>query len=250
MLTSMSEVDTAFAAAFSGNPLSPAILADDGRGAVPLLHEMRDQAVRIAGDLEQFEAAGAGLSRVQQLVGRLRDVAVVAVDRRLQPADRAALQRQVDLMLSEIDTVADETLVDESLLHAGASTGAQNGPDGPKLTPFRALSTGTLGIGGLAVRSSDQALAASGALEVATVRLERSAGTLGTATSRLQDTLDGLTNPTTTANGEPAIGGSTAALGLTLMLRAQLTGNPHEATQVQAGLDASRVKWLLDSTPR
>ena len=246
----MSEADAAFAAAFSDNPLSPAILAEDGRGAVPMLHEARDQAARVAGGLEQVEAAGAGLSRVQQLVGHLRDVAVVAVDRGLQPADRATLQRQVDLMLTEIDTVADETLVDESLLHKGAPTGAAGGTDAPRLTPFRAITTGTLGLAGLAVRSSDQALAAAGALEVANARLERSAGTLGSATARLQDALDGLASPTTTATGETAIDGATTALGMTMMLRAQLTSNPQDAIQAQAGLDASRVRWLLDLTPR
>src|SRR6185503_15274675 len=98
--------------------------------------------------------------------------------------------------------------VDDSLLHKGGST-ASGGPaasGGEQLAPFRALSTGTLGIAGLAVRSSDQALAAAGALEVANARLERSAGTLGSATARLQDTLNGLVSPTTTATGEHAIG--------------------------------------------
>ena len=200
----------------------------------------------VAGDLEQLEAAGAGLARVQQLVGRLRDVAVFAVDRGLQPADRAALQRQVDLALSEIDTVTDETMVDDGLLHKGGAPAS----GGEQRAPFRALSTGTLGIAGLAVRSSDQALAAAGALEVATARLERSAGTLGSATARLQDTLNGLISPSTTATGERAIDSSTAAISATMLLRAQLTGSPWEATQVQAGLDVSRVSWLLESSAR
>ena len=248
--SAVGDADTAFAAAFSGDPLSPAILAEDGRGAVTILNEARTQAAVVAGGLEQLEAAGAGLTRVQQLVGRLRDVAVVAVDRGLQPADRASLQRQVDLALSEIDTVADETVVDDNLLLKGASAGASGASGGERLAPFRALGTGTLGIAGLAVRSSDQALAAAGALEVATARLERSAGTLGSATVRLQDALNGLIGPTTTATGETAIGNGTAALSATMQLRAQLLGSPHEAAQAQAGLDVSRVTWLLDTSPR
>jgi hypothetical protein len=100
----------------------------------------------------------------------------------------------------------------------------------------------------LAVRSSDQALAAAGALEVANSRLERSAGTLGSATTRLQDTLNGLINPLTTATGDRAIDSSTAAISATMLLLAQLGGSPREAPQAQAGLDVSRVKWLLEST--
>jgi flagellin len=242
----MSESDAVFATAFPDDPLSPAILAEDGRGTVTILNEARDQATRVAGGLEQLQTAGAGLTRVQKLVGRLRDVAVVALDRGLHPADRAALQRQVDLVLTEIDTVADETMVDDGLLHEGASGGSGR----TQLTPFRAIGTSTLGIAGLAVRSSDQALAAAGALDVATARLERSAGTLSSATSRLQDELHGLTSPMTTATGQTALGSTTAALSSTMMLRAQLAAHSQEAAQAQAGLEPSRVRWLLDSSPR
>jgi hypothetical protein len=248
--SSTSDADDAFAAAFSGEPLSPAVLAKDGRGAVTSLNEARDQAALLAGGLEQLAAAGDGLGRVQKLVARLRDVAVVAVDRGLEPADRAALQRQLDLMLTEIDTVAEQTLVDESLFHVGAAMAASGGPLGASPTPFRALSTATLGIDGLAVRSSDQALAAVGAIDVATLRLERSAGTLGRTTTRLQEALDGLVSPATTATGEPAIGSSTAALSVTMVLRGQLTGSPPDAVRAQPGLDPARVRWLLDPSSR
>jgi hypothetical protein len=240
------DADAAFSAASSGEPPSPAVLADDGRGTVTMLNEVRDRADGVVEGLDQLEAAGAGLAQVQALVGRLRDVAVFAVDRGLQPAERAALQRQVDQALTEIDAVAEQTLVDEALLHKGRSATA----GGERLAPFRALGTGALGLAGLAVRSSDQALAASGALEVATARLERSAGTLGSAQARLQEVLDVLVSPTTTATGEPALGGDTAARSATLSLQARLTGRPRDAIRAQAGLDAARVWRLLDAPPR
>lgn len=234
-------------AAFPNTPRTPAILAEDGRGALTVLHGARGRAAWAAEGLEQLEAAGGGLARVQKLVGRLRDVAVVAVDRGLQPADRATLQRQVDLMLTEIDTIAEGTTLDENLLHRGSTIGAS---EGTSRTPFRALSTGTLGLAGLAVRSSDQALAASGALELAGRRLDRTAGTLSNATARLQDTLDGVIRPEKTATGETAIGSGTAALSATMLLRAQLASHPWEAAQAQGGLDVGRTRWLLDSSPR
>jgi flagellin len=243
--SNVNEEDAAFAAAFSDVPLSPAILAEDGRGVVPMLNEVRDRAVLVAGRLEQLVAAGDGLTRVQKLVGRLRDVAVIAIDRSLQPADRATLQRQVDRVLTEIDTVAERTTMDDRLLRPGAETGT--GESQP--TPYRAIGTATLGIAGLAVRSSDQALAAADALDVATARLERSARTLGSATSRFQDELHGLTSPTTTVTGDLAIGNGTTALNSTMALRAQMGMRSQEAAYAQSGLDVTRVKRLLDLPP-
>jgi hypothetical protein len=223
------------------------MLAEDGRSAVMILNEARDRAGRVAEGLKQLETAGAELARVQQLVARLRDVAVVALDRSIHPAERAALQRQVDLVLTDIDTVADETLVDGGLLHAEV---ASVGAGGTRPTPFGAIGTSMLGLAGLAVRSSDQALAATGALDVATTRLERSAGTLSRATARLQDVLLGLTSPMTTAICQTALGSMTAALSPTIMRRAHLASNPQEAAQAQAELDIARVKRLLDSSSR
>jgi len=45
---------------------------------------------------------------------------VVALDRKLKPAQRLILQRQVELVLSEIDTIASDTRIDERLLYGGA----------------------------------------------------------------------------------------------------------------------------------
>ena len=86
-------------------------------------------------------------------------------------------------MLAEIDSVADETLLDERLLRDDAPVSKG---DAAQLMLFRAIGTVTLGIAGLAVRSSDQAIAAAGALDVATTRLERAAGMLSAAAARLQ----------------------------------------------------------------
>jgi len=146
----MTDDEAAFAAAFPETPISPAILAEDGRGPVTTLNEARDRAGQVAGSLELLATAGDGVTRVQKLVGRLRDVAVVATDRSLQPADRATLQRQVDLALSEIDTVSEQTTIEDGLLRPGPADGTR----ATRPVPFRAIGTPTLGIAGLAVRSS------------------------------------------------------------------------------------------------
>jgi hypothetical protein len=242
-----SDSDMAFASAFPNDLLSPAVLAEDGRTPISLLRGARDQAARVGGGLAQLAGASDGLARVQLLVGQLRDVAVVSLDWDLAPADRAMLQRQVDQTLTEIDAVAERTLVDDRLLHPGTTARATSGAEEREPTPFRAISTATLGISGLGVRSADQAFAASGALDVATARLERGAGILSGATTRLQEMLDGLTRPTTIAAGDLAIGSSAAALNATVVINAQILSSPHDAIEAQGMIDVDRVRWLLDA---
>jgi flagellin len=234
----------------SSSLLPPALVARDGRGAVTILNEARGQAEQFATDLEHLDTAEAGLSQVQRLVGRLRDVAVVALDRGLQPAQRAGLQRQVDLALGEIDTVASETLVDQRLVRGGTPSALSNDAQESPLTPFRTIGTSLLGISELAVRSPDQALAATGALDVASSRLQRSGSTLSSATARLQDALDELLSPQTTVTGEIAIPNQTLAQSTAMTLRDQLLTYPDQAAQAQVDLDLGRVRWLLDSHPR
>jgi hypothetical protein len=101
-------------------------------------------------------------------------------------------------------------------------------------------------LSGLAVRSADQALAATGALDRATARLQRTGKALSTTTARLEGDLHGLTSPTTTAAGEPALESETAALGSALLLRQHLLTRSEQAAQAQAALDIPRARWLLD----
>lgn len=226
------------------------LLSDDGRRAASTLNETRDEAGRLADGLSHLESAGDGLQQVQKLIGQLRDVAVVAVDRGLHPAERAALQRQVDEALGAIDTTAEQTTLDDGLLRDGGPILRPADGDGSQQrVPFRAISTAMLGLSGLAVRSSDQALAAEGALDIATARLQRSASTLDSATVRLQDSLTGLTSPVTTAAGGPALVGETAAQTASILTRRQLLSNPGQAATAQGGLETSRVRWLIESSP-
>jgi ElaB/YqjD/DUF883 family membrane-anchored ribosome-binding protein len=228
--------------------VSPAMQAEEGRGPIGALHEARDQAARIGVQLDGSEAAVAGLSQVQKLVARLNDMAVVGLGRGLPPGQRATLQRQVDQALHDIDTIASETLVDDSILRGRFVADATDEPVPP--TPFRSIGVAALGLDGLAVRSPDQALAATSALDLAASRLQRSARLLGSATDRLQDALIGLTSPPTTASGDPSLGNASTALGFSMLLRNQVLGSPDLSLLAQGSLDTARVGWLLDTSSR
>jgi hypothetical protein len=216
---------------------------------VTVLNEARDEAGRLADALSQLDGAGTGVARVAKLLGRLRDVTVVAMDAGLQPADRATLQRQVDLVLGEIDATSEDTRLDEGLLRLSGPTVRASDQQPSDPVPLRAIGTAGLGLTGLAVRSSDQAVAASGALDIASARLQRSAGLIDGALVRLQDRFAALTSPVTTATGGPALMGETAALTSSMLVRRQLLANPEQAKDAQADLDVSRVRWLMGSEP-
>ncbi|MGE3268433.1 MAG: hypothetical protein AB7P40_06780 [Chloroflexota bacterium] len=223
------------------------MLVDDGRGALTILNEARTQAEQIGKNLEQLATASRGVSRVVNLLDQLRDVTVAAVSRELAPAQRAALQRQIDQALGEIDAVASGTLVDERELR-GAVRPVSQGDDAPQLVPFRAIGTSALGLTDLAVRSSDQAIAAAGAIDLATSRVRRSSDAVNRATVRLENDLAGLTGPPVTASGELSLGNSTAAFRSTILLRSDLIASPGEAMRAQADLEVSRVVRLLDTS--
>jgi hypothetical protein len=230
--------------------LPPALLADDSPGYAAILGDAREQAALIVGDLDQLDAAADGLTRVQRLVGRLRDAAVVGTDGTLQPVQRAALQRQVDLTLGDIDTAANGTQFDESLLRGAQTTLNPDGTPAGQPTPYRAIGTAKLGISGLAVRSADQAAAGMEALDLATWRLQRQGRLIGAATARLQESLQQLTNPPTTVDGAPALDGETSAFSSMVVLRGHMLGSQGQAVRAQADLDVPRVRWLLDEPQR
>jgi len=161
----------------------------------------------------------------------------------------------VDLTLGEIDTAAGDTQIDERLLRGGQSSmssraGGPGGADTPQPAPFRAIGTAALGLTDLAVRSADQAVAATGALDLATSRLQRTGRAVNNASARLQGALRKLTNPSTTVAGDPALDGETTAFGSAIVVRGQMLANQSQAVQAQAELDVPRVRWLLDASPR
>jgi hypothetical protein len=103
-----------------------------------------------------------------------------------------------------------------------------------------------LGLSDLAVRSADQALAATGSLDLAATRLQRTGKQLGSATTRVQDALKALTSPSITAAGEPALDSETAAMTSAMLLRGYLLTSAEQAIQAQTDLDVPRARWLLD----
>jgi hypothetical protein len=222
---------------------SPAVEAEGrdwagSRVAASTLRQVRDDADRLATELEQVVGARGAVGHVRQLVEQLRDVAVVSLDRSLEPANRAALQRQVDRTLADIDDLASGALPDTLATPALAAVTT------PGTLP--SIGTATLGIASLGVRSSDDAFGTMHALDRALGRLTSTALSLDGAVARFRRDLDLLTSPGQTASGEPALTGATAALTSTVLTADRLQAQPDEATVAQGSPLASRVRSLLD----
>jgi len=185
---------------------------------------------------------------VQKLVEQLRDVAAVSLDRSLQPMDRVALQRQVDQTLSEIDNLAQSTPLDAQMpgLRAIGRAGAdRDADDQAKPAAFSAIGTEMLGLGGLDVRSADDALGAMHALDQGMRRLSATAASLDGATARVERLLTQLTSPATTVSGEVALRGTTAAMAAAMLTSDQLRARPEDAMAAQEAASVARVRHLL-----
>jgi flagellin-like hook-associated protein FlgL len=226
----------------------PALLeTSSARAASALLRQAGEAAEHLSASLEQIAGARSALGDVQKLVEQLRDVAVVSLDRSLQPMDRVALQRQVDRALSAIDTLAESTRLDTRIrgLKAIGGTGADRDVDATAEPAFSAIGTETLGIDRLDVRSADDALGAMHALDQGVRRLSVTAASLDGATARVEGMLAQLTSPATTVSGEVAIQGTTAALSAAMLTSDQLRARPKDAMAAQEAPSAARVRRLL-----
>jgi len=227
----------------------PALLeTSSARAASALLRQAGEAAEHLSASLEQIAGARSALGDVQKLVEQLRDVAVVSLDRSLQPMDRVALQRQVDRALSAIDTLAESTRLDTRIpgLKAIGGTGADRDVDATaEPAAVSAIGTETLGIGGLDVRSADDALGTMHALDQGVRRLSVTAASLDGATARVEGMLAQLTSPATTVSGEVALQGTTAALSAAMLTSDQLRARPKNATAAQEAPSVARVRRLL-----
>jgi hypothetical protein len=218
------------------------------------LRQARDAAEQVAGHLEQLIGAHKSLGSVQKLVEQLRDVAVVGLDRSLAPTGRVTLQRQVDLSLADIDSLASSTPLDAratSLPTVAPATvlptaALASGPaDARPAASFTAIGTSALGIADLGVRSPDEAFGTMRLLDRALTRLDATAASVAGAMARLAYELDQLTSPAQTASGEPALASPTAALTSAVLTNQQLRSHPEDAAAAQSAPSVSQSHSLL-----
>jgi len=140
------------------------------------------------------QASDAGLSTQQDLLGRLRELAMQSANGSLNASDRRAIEAERTQLTAELDRVASSTSFNgTSLLDAGpgASLSFQVGIDGnpsssPVAVPLANTTTQALGVGQLDFSTAGGAQASLSAIDSALQSLSSTRSTLGATQNRLE----------------------------------------------------------------
>lgn len=176
--------------------------ADDAAG-LAISEKMRfqinglNQAQRNAQDgISLIQTAEGALTEVHSMLQRVNTLANQSANGTYDSTeDRAALQDEVDQLLSEINNIANSTNFNGiDLLNSSAAVTFQIGVEGTNtLTVNMATMTTTaLGVNGLSVATQTAANAAIATIKAAIVEVSQHRGTLGSVQNRLEHTINNL----------------------------------------------------------
>jgi flagellin len=253
------DMETSMARLSSGKRINSA--SDDAAGVAissRLSAEIRgtDQAIRNALDGQALiDTAEGGHKEIENILQRMREIAIQAGNDTNNTQDRANLQAEMDAMSAEIDRIAGTTTWAGSSLMAtgttsfsfqvGAATGTQN---------QIAVDINEMDAEALKVQSTDVNLGTSGTsrtsavatidLAIKTVNDQRSE--LGAVSNRLNHTVNNLTN--ISSNLSAAKGGiedADFALETTNLAKNQILQQASTAMLAQANASKQNVLSLL-----
>jgi flagellin len=253
------DMETSMARLSSGKRINSA--SDDAAGVAissRLSAEIRgtDQAIRNALDGQALiDTAEGGHKEIENILQRMREIAIQAGNDTNNTQDRANLQAEMDAMTAEIDRIAGTTTWAGSSLMAtgtttfsfqvGAATGTQN---------QISVDINEMDAEALDVQAADVDLASSGTsrtsavatidLAIKTVNDQRSE--LGAVSNRLNHTVNNLTN--ISSNLSAAKGGiedADFALETTNLAKNQILQQASTAMLAQANASKQNVLSLL-----
>jgi len=160
-----------------------------------------NQAGRNAQDgISLLQTAEGGLSETQNILQRMRELAVQGANDTLTTADRGNIQDELNAMSSEIDRIANNTdfntknLLDGSLANGGITfqVGANAGQTVNVSVGTSTASALTVGGGSITVDSAANASATISNIDNAIAAVSKSRSQLGASINRLQHTITNL----------------------------------------------------------
>ena len=155
-----------------------------------------------------LQVADAGAEQAQEIVGRMRELAVSASNGARNDADRAAAQIEFQSLQSELNALAAGTEFNETAVLDGAqSFSFQVGTDGGSVdvTTEEGVSAADLGLADSSLATQDAAQATLAALDGASEKVAETRTRLGAGSSRLRvvsSALDSAVENTVAANSE------------------------------------------------
>ena len=180
--------------------------ADDAAG-LAVSEEMRTQirgmrvAARNALDgVSMVQVADGALGGVNDMLQRVRDLAVQAANGTLTDLQRNNLDREVQSILSEVARVAADTefngikILSGSVATAASAVTLQVGANGSQVIAFTigTMSAENLGVSGLAVSTAASATAAIASIDAAIRTVNSQRAQMGAIQNRLEQTISRL----------------------------------------------------------
>ena len=240
--------------------------ADDAAGvaiASRLTSEIRgtNQAIRNAQDAQAFlDTAEGAHKEVENILQRMRELAVQAANDTNDGTDRTNLQAEFDQLTTEIDRIASVTTwAGQDLLSGSGGTsgsftfqiGANTGSGDMltvKIDAMSTASTGSVGltVKGLSLSSGGSARSAVTAIDTAIEAVNTQRANLGAYSNRLDNTVSNLTNVSINLqSGLGRIEDADFAAESTSLAKSQILQQASTAMLAQANASKQNVLSLL-----
>ena len=213
-----------------------------------------DQAVRNANDgVSLIQTAEGALVEVDNMLQRMRELAVQAANDTYDVADRTAMSKEFKQLDEEITRIASNTKWNGMAILSSDQTrtlqiGDENASSDAVAIDFKDMTSGTLGVGG-----ADADLAAHGSaqgalnkVDLAIAKVDEFRADLGAKVNRLNYAADNLTNVSMNAAASRSrIQDADYALATTELARSQIVQQAATAMLAQANQQPSSVLSLL-----
>jgi flagellin len=235
--------------------------ADDAAGvaiASRLTSEIRgtNQAIRNAQDGQALiDTAEGSHKEVENLLQRMREVAVQAASDTNDTDDRTNLQTEFDQLVEEIDRIAASTTwAGQDLLNgSGGSSGAfvfqigaNTGSADSITVTIAAIDATTLSVGSLTMTDNSSAGTTIDAIDAAILTLNTQRAELGAVSNRLDNTVSNLTNiAINLEGGKGRIEDADFAAESTSLAKSQILQQASTAMLAQANASKQNVLSLL-----
>jgi flagellin len=253
------EMETSMERLSTGKRINSA--ADDAAGvaiASRLTSEIKgtNQAIRNAQDGQALiDTAEGSHKEVENLLQRMREVAVQAASDTNDTDDRTNLQTEFDQLVEEIDRIAASTTwAGQDLLNgSGGSSGAfvfqigaNTGSADSITVTIAAIDATSLSVGSLTMADNSEAGTTIDAIDAAILTLNTQRAELGAVSNRLDNTVSNLTNiAINLEGGKGRIEDADFAAESTSLAKSQILQQASTAMLAQANASKQNVLSLL-----
>ena len=198
------------------------------------------------------QTAEGALNEVHDMLQRMNELAVKAANGTNMDEDRSYIQQEVSQLTTEINRVAKTTTFNEQNLLNGSFTnkklqvGSEKETGNQITISISAMNAGGLGVSGLSVSTTSNALDAISSVKAAITKLNEQRSRLGAIQNRLEHTINNLDNVVeNTTSAESAIRDTDMASEMVKYSNNNILAQAGQAMLAQANQSNQGVLSLL-----